>query len=316
MMVVERKQGRILHCRFKDFPFLFERGEALVLNNAKVIPARVWGQREGKEIEFLLLGEKDKGIWEVLCRPAKKAGVGSSISFPGGQAGRVVGVGIEGKRLISFLRADVRVWLEEEGFPPLPPYIRRSKRDSASRSHDLERYQTVFARKEGAVAAPTAGLHFTPRILREIRKRGIEKHFVSLQVGLATFQPVRAERVEDHAMLEETYSISPAAARSINKTKQQTRSVAAVGTTVVRTLESAWAAGEIRSGTRATSLFIYPGYEFRVVDKLLTNFHLPRSTLLMMVSAFAGTGLIRSAYRQAVREKYRFYSYGDCMLIV
>ncbi len=316
MMVVQRKEGRILHSRFKDFPFFFERGDVLVLNNTRVLPARVWGQCEGKEIEFLLLGEKDRGTWEVLCRPAKRVGVGSEISFSGDQVGRVIGQGTEGKRLISFLKPGVRKWLEKAGFPPLPPYIKRTRQDRAWRSRDLERYQTVFARKEGAIAAPTAGLHFTPRILGEIRKKGIENHFVSLRVGLATFQPVRVERVEDHAMLEETYSIGRTAAESINEAKRQMRPVTAVGTTVVRTLESAWAQGEIRSGTRATSLFIYPGYEFRVVDRLLTNFHLPRSTLLMMVAAFAGTGLIKKAYEEAVREKYRFYSYGDCMLIV
>ncbi len=316
MMVVRRGEGRILHSRFKDFPSFFERGDVLILNNARVLPARVWGQCEGKEIEFLLLGEKDRGTWEVICRPAKRVGVGTEISFPGDQVGRVIGQGTEGRRIIAFLKPGVQMWLKKAGFPPLPPYIKRTRQDTAWRSRDLGRYQTVYAQREGAIAAPTAGLHFTPRILGEIRKKGIEHHFVCLWVGLATFQPVRVDRVEDIAMLEETYSIDRTAAESINGAKRQMRPVTAVGTTVVRTLESAWARDGIRSGTGETSLFIYPGHEFRVVDRLLTNFHLPRSTLLMMVAAFAGTDLIKKAYEEAVREKYRFYSYGDCMLIV
>ena len=316
MMVVFRREGKILHARFKEFPAHVSLGDVLILNNTRVIPAKVWGQKDGQDIEFLLLKEKKKGIWEALCRPAKRAKVGDIITFPAGQRGKIIEIGTEGKRTLSFTKPDVIAWLNKAGFPPLPPYIKRPKQTPDLRDMDLERYQTVFAKKCGAIAAPTAGLHFTPSVLSEIHKKGAETLSITLQVGLATFQPVRIERVEDHKMLEETYSISRTVAESINRAKQESRPVMAVGTTVVRTLESAWAERGVKAGKGATSLFIYPGREFKVVERLLTNFHLPKSTLLMMVAAFAGTDLIREAYQEAVREKYRFYSYGDCMLIL
>ncbi len=218
--------------------------------------------------------------------------------------------------MLRFASADVLARLKEVGYAPLPPYIKRRKEDGERRKEDLERYQTVFARRDGAVAAPTAGLHFTPDTLAALRAREVEVMTVTLEVGPATFQPVRVETVENHRMLEERYTITPEAARCLTAAKKRGVPVTAVGTTVVRTLESAWKDGEVRPGTRATDLFIYPGYGFQVVDRLLTNFHLPRSTLLMLVCAFGGTDLIRRAYREAVRERYRFYSYGDCMLIL
>lgn len=316
MMVVDRKKGKILHYRFKDLPEFLGKEDVLVLNNTKVIPAKAWGKKGGREIEFLFLKERKPGLWEVLCRPAKKVTVGDTIIFERGFEGEVVEMNAEGNRVISFSGKDVLRRLKDVGFAPLPPYIKRKKRKNKLRRLDIERYQTVYARKEGAIAAPTAGLHFTPSILEEIKKRGIISCEISLKVGLATFQPVRAERIEEHRMLEESYMISRKAAQAIMGAKKDGRPVVAVGTTVVRALESAYNEGNIMTGTRSTRLFIFPGFEFKVVDRLLTNFHLPKSTLLMLVSAFAGLDLIKKAYEEAVRQKYRFYSYGDCMLIV
>lgn len=316
MMVVERATGQISHGRFKEFPGHLGPGDLLVLNDVKVIPARVWGRSGGAKIEFLFLKEIGPGSWEVLCRPARRLRLGDAVGIGRGLRARVEEVGEEGRRVLGFARADVRAALGRIGYAPLPPYIKRPKEDRASRPADLERYQTVFAGREAAVAAPTAGLHFTEMILNEIASKGVDIRRVTLEVGLATFQPVRVETVVEHKMLEERYSIPPAAARAVNTARAEGRPVTAVGTTVVRTLESAWEGSRVRSGRRATSLFIHPGFEFRVTGRLLTNFHLPKSTLLMLAAAFAGKDLILEAYREAVREGYRFYSYGDCMLIL
>jgi S-adenosylmethionine:tRNA ribosyltransferase-isomerase len=291
-------------------------GDLLVLNDTKVIPARVWGKSGGAKVEFLFINELEPGCWEVMCRPARRIRLGDSICFAPGFEARVEEVGEEGKRVLRFDNADVRAELEKVGYAPLPPYIKRAREDRSSRPEDLDRYQTVFARKEGAVAAPTAGLHFTNKTLLDLITKGVVIRRVTLDVGLATFQPVRAEIIAEHVMLEEWYSVSPAAAQSIMTAKAEKRPVTAVGTTVVRTLESAWQDGKVCHGRRATSLFIHPGFEFHAVDRLLTNFHLPKSTLLMLVAAFAGHDLIITAYREAVREHYRFFSYGDCMLII
>lgn len=329
MMVVERKTGRVAHARFKEFPGSLRPGDVLVLNDTKVIPARAWGRAGDKDAEFLFVKERVPGEWEVLCRPAKRVRRGERVVFGPEFEGTVAGEGTGGLRVLLFEVLDVLAELKKVGFAPLPPYIKRRKDQAGLRPRDLERYQTVFARQEGAIAAPTAGLHFTEAILDEMAGRGVEVQRVTLDVGIATFQPVRVDRVEDHRMLEETYEIKPAAARAIDAAKSQGRPVTAVGTTVVRTLESAWrrdgggeeniertASGCLTPGRDATSLFIYPGYEYQVVDRLLTNFHLPRSTLLMLVSAFAGRDLVMRAYREAVKERYRFFSYGDCMLIL
>jgi S-adenosylmethionine:tRNA ribosyltransferase-isomerase len=317
MMVVLRKEERIVHSRFNEFPCYLQKGDVLVLNNTKVIPAKVWGKKDGTEVEFLFIKEREKSIWEVLCRPAKKIKSGDRIRFAPDLEATVIEGGEEGRRILEFSDADILGHLQEIGFAPLPPYIKRKKANTDLRPNDLERYQTVFAEKEAAIAAPTAGLHFTPQILDLIRDKGVQIEQVSLHVGLATFQPMRVERIEEHKMLEETYTIGEHAAEAINRAKMESRPVVAVGTTVVRTLESAYRAnGGIRPGTNNTSLFIYPGFEFQVVDKLLTNFHLPKSTLLMLAAAFAGHDLIMRAYKEAVREKYRFFSYGDCMLIL
>jgi S-adenosylmethionine:tRNA ribosyltransferase-isomerase len=316
LMVVERKTGKIDHGRFKDFAEHVHAHDLLVLNDTKVIPARVWGKSGEANVEFLFIKELEPGLWDVLCRPARRIRQGDSLYFAPGFEASVEGTGEEGKRLLRFRGSDVRAELGRFGCAPLPPYIKRARGDRSSRLEDLVRYQTVFARKEGAVAAPTAGLHFTKETLARLKSKGVKIRRVTLDVGLATFQPVRAEIVLEHKMLEEWYSITPAAAHDINASKAEGRPITAVGTTVVRTLESAWKDGQVRSGRRASSLFIYPGFEFHAVDRLLTNFHLPKSTLLMLVSAFAGYDLIMEAYRQAVRERYRFFSYGDCMLIL
>jgi S-adenosylmethionine:tRNA ribosyltransferase-isomerase len=241
---------------------------------------------------------------------------GDRISFAPGLEAEVVGTAERGSRVLRFRSAGVRAKLRKIGFAPLPPYINRRASDSSLRDFDRARYQTVFARREGSIAAPTAGLHFTPRILNAVKKKGVLVNKITLEVGLATFEPVRVARIQDHPMREERFTVGPKAARAVTQAKADGRPVVAVGTTVVRTLESAWNDGLIRAGTGLTALFIHPGFRFQVVDRLLTNFHLPRSTLLMLVSAFAGVGLIRRAYAEAISQKYRFYSYGDCMLII
>lgn len=316
MMVLHRETKEIIHSRFVEFPSYLPKDNVLVLNTTKVIPARVYGQKEEQEIEFLFLKEREKGLWEVLCRPAKRVQLGDFIFFAKGFEGKIADVGVEGRRTIQFAPDDILPKLKKFGFAPLPPYIKRKSENPELRAMDLERYQTVFAQKEGAIAAPTAGLHFTPDILKKITAKGVRIVEITLDVGLATFQPVREKKVEDHQMLEENYTISPSASQVMNEAKKESRPVCAVGTTSVRALESAFQGGKIHAGAGSTQLFIYPGYQFKVVDGLLTNFHLPRSTLLMMVSAFASLDFIKKAYKEAVRQKYRFYSYGDCMLII
>jgi S-adenosylmethionine:tRNA ribosyltransferase-isomerase len=315
MMVLDRKKGEIIHSRFKEFPNYLRQGDVLVLNIAKVIPARIWGNNKDREIEFLFLKEREKGVWEVLCRPASKVRMNDTISFLPGFEARVKGIELEGKRVIQFSSTNVLSWLKKVGYAPLPPYIKRSKKNIELKAQDLERYQTVFAQKEGSIAAPTAGLHFTPQILERIKARGVRIVEILLDVGQATFQPVRVKRIDNHHMLEETYFISPKAAREIYDSKKESRPVVAVGTTSVRALENAARGARIQAGCGSTNLFISPGYEFKVADRLLTNFHLPQSTLLMLVAAFAGLDFIKKAYQEAVKQKYRFYSYGDCMLI-
>jgi len=317
MMICRRDTGEILHSRFTEIARHLDAGDVLVLNTSRVLPARAWGKKpDGTEIEFLFLNKEGDSTWQVLCRPAKKAKPGDTIIFGKCFQGRVVRSGKEGKRWIRFDTGDVLVRLKKIGYAPLPPYIKRQKDDPALRRMDLERYQTVYAKEEGSIAAPTAGLHFSPEILDRIQAKGVQVGELSLDVGLATFQPVRTEIVEAHRMLEERFSIPQETARLVDEAKKEGRSVAAVGTTTVRALESAYTEAGIRPGPSSTRLFIFPGYRFKVVDKLLTNFHLPRSTLLMLVSAFAGTEFIRKAYTEAVHRKYRFYSYGDCMLIL
>ncbi len=316
MMVLYRNTGRIIHSLFSDLPSYLNKGDVLVINQAKVIPARVWGKKGEKEIDFLLLGEVERGTWKVLCRPSRKVKIDNIILFPSGLKGKVIKAEESGKRVIRFSTQDVLKELRKIGYAPLPPYIKRTKKDQRLKKLDLERYQTVYAKKGQAIAAPTAGLHFTPEILKKIEQKGVTLCPISLDVGLATFQPVRVERVENHRMLEETYSISQSASAAISRAMKKSHPVVAVGTTSVRALESTFQEGMLRPGKASTQLFIYPGYEFKVVDRLLTNFHLPRSTLLMLVAGFAGLDLIKQAYQEAIRKRYRFYSYGDCMFII
>ncbi len=319
-MVLDRRDGTIRHELFEGFPGRLASGDLVVFNDTRVLPARIWGSKGGRRIEFLFVRELDDGLWEVLCRPAKKLGKGERVRLDSGLEAVVEEAVPGGRRHLRFEVPDVRAGLRRAGFAPLPPYIKRPPADLARRDHDLERYQTVFARRDGAIAAPTAGLHFTAGTLGRLEAGGVRTAFITLDVGLATFEPVRAEFLADHRMLEEDYFIPEEAATEIGSAKAEGRPLTAVGTTVVRALETAALAGPsgfgIRPGKGTSRLFIRPGHAFRAVDRLLTNFHLPKSTLLVLVASFAGRDLILEAYREAVRERYRFFSYGDCMLIL
>ncbi len=296
MMVVEREGARITHLRFRDFAKLIRPQELVVLNNTKVIPARV--RFPDRNAELLLLQQVDLLTWRCLVRPGKSFPLGRTFSIHG-HAGRVVEIGDEGDRLIRFDRS---VDFDETGELPLPPYITR-----LPEAIDRERYQTVFASQKGAIAAPTAGLHFTSELLDRIRHE-----FLTLHVGVGTFKPVKAAQITEHHLHQEEFEVTTDAAARI----QTAGKVLAVGTTTVRTLETLMQRfDKIQSGKGVTDIFIYPPFRFRRVDSLLTNFHLPKSTLLMLVAAFAGRELILEAYREAVKERYRFFSYGDCMLI-
>jgi S-adenosylmethionine:tRNA ribosyltransferase-isomerase len=334
MLLLDRHSGLCEDRQFAVLPDLMTGNELLVLNNARVLPARLFGRRAGVRaqrpsrrtarehlsgtVEVFLTRQVAEDIWEALVRPGRKMAVGERVIFGAGELeAEIVSRGELGLRTIRFQSTNkltVSANIEKLGHVPLPPYIDRSDEES-----DRERYQTVYARQPGAVAAPTAGLHFTPDILRRIRERGCETCEVTLNVGLGTFQPVHTEILEEHKIHSESYEIGEDAAEKIRQAKRDRRPVLAVGTTVVRALEDAAAragtAGELRAGRAQAQLFIVPGYAFRVVDWLLTNFHLPKSTLLALVAAFAGKGNILAAYQHAVEVRYRFYSYGDCMLI-
>jgi S-adenosylmethionine:tRNA ribosyltransferase-isomerase len=336
MLHLDRQTGQLRDLTFRDFPDLLRSNDLLVLNNTRVFPARLLGRRSGTRaqvlspnnpatrdflhgrVEVLLTRQlsQNPNEWECLVRPGRKIGVGERLYF-GDQdqmQAEVLGRGSFGERSIRFAPVENFFELVEHlGHVPLPPYI-----DREDQPKDHERYQTIYARERGSVAAPTAGLHFTPEIMARLRDRGIEIAELTLHVGLGTFQPVRVERVEDHRLHKETYSISPQTAEAINRALDQNRRIVAVGTTTVRTLEYAMAQspnGRIAPARGEADLFIYPGYEFRIVGASLTNFHLPQSTLLMLVCAFAGRDSVLHAYRHAVRQGYRFYSYGDCMFI-
>ena len=339
----DRAASRLLHLsaasslvdrQFRELPDILRPNDLVVLNNTRVFPARLYGRRAGLrsqplsphnpasrdflsgQVEVLLTRQlqRDPNDWECLVRPGRKIGVGEHLFLGSGHdelRAEVIARGEFGERHIRFAPADdffARV--ERIGHIPLPPYIARA--DSPA---DRDRYQTVYARDRGSVAAPTAGLHFTPEILSRLHDRGIETTEVTLHVGLGTFQPVRVERVEEHTLHSETYSISEEAAVKIHQARRESRRIVAVGTTTVRTLEYAAQAGEVQAGSGEANLFIYPGYKFRLVQALLTNFHLPQSTLLMLVCALGGKENVLNAYRHAVAERYRFYSYGDCMFV-
>lgn len=314
LMVVGREDGDITHKHFYDVADYLNKGDCLVINDTKVIPARLMGVKEdtGASIEVLLLKRKEEKVWETLVKPGKKARVGARIRFGDGLlTGEVVDIVEEGNRLIRFEYKGI--WeeiLDQLGQMPLPPYITHQLKDK-------NRYQTVYAKKEGSAAAPTAGLHFTEELLDEVRKKGVEIAHVTLHVGLGTFRPVKADNILDHHMHSEFYVVEEEEAAKINAARAQGKRIIAVGTTSTRTLESvAGDDGMIRAGSGWTDIFIYPGYRFKAVDSLITNFHLPESTLLMLVSAFSTRENMLHAYETAVKEGYRFFSFGDAMLIL
>ncbi len=323
LLVLDRRTGGVVHRRFRDLPDLLRAGDLVVLNDTRVIPAAFTARRAtGSRIEGCFLRLLAGGVWEVLLAGRGRIREGERLALLGAD-GRDAGA------LELVRRAEPGVWHVREtsggdplrvlagvGRPPLPPYIRRTGPDDPRASADREAYQTIYARHDGAVAAPTAGLHFTERVLDDLQRKGVERVSVTLHVGLGTFQPIRTESLTDHRMHEEWFAVPGEAAERITRARAEGRRVIAVGTTVVRALESAAAEGGVRAAHERTSVFIYPPYAFRAVDGMVTNFHLPRTTLLAMVCALAGREHVLAAYEEAKREGYRFYSYGDAMLIL
>ncbi|MCM1217415.1 MAG: tRNA preQ1(34) S-adenosylmethionine ribosyltransferase-isomerase QueA [Lachnospiraceae bacterium] len=313
LLVLDKESGCVSHHVFCEITDFLEPGDCLVLNNTKVIPARLLGEREGTgaHVEVLLLKRRENDIWETLVKPGKKCRPGTRLVFGGGLLkGEVLETVEEGNRLIRFAYEGIfEEVLDRLGEMPLPPYI-------THKLQDKNRYQTVYAKYEGSAAAPTAGLHFTEELLQRIRSKGVRIAYVTLHVGLGTFRPVKEENILEHHMHSEFYQVSAEAADTINETKQNGGRVVCVGTTSCRTVESASdESGHVNAGSGDTQIFIYPGYRFKALDALITNFHLPESTLIMLVSALAGRENVLNAYREAVRERYRFFSFGDAMLI-
>lgn len=313
LLMLNKTTGQVGHEIFKNIIEYLQEGDCLVLNNTRVIPARLLGEKEdtGAHVEVLLLKRREGDVWETLVKPGKKCRPGSRLSFGGGLLkAEVLDVVEEGNRLIHFEYEGIfEEVLDKLGEMPLPPYI-------THKLQDKNRYQTVYAKYDGSAAAPTAGLHFTPQLLADIEAKGVKIAYVTLHVGLGTFRPVKEENILDHHMHSEYYQVSEEAAEIINRTKRNGGRVICVGTTSCRTVESASTAdGVIHAGCDNTEIFIYPGYQFKVLDCLITNFHLPESTLVMLVSALAGRENVLAAYEEAIREKYRFFSFGDAMFI-
>lgn len=313
LMVVDKKTGEIEHRRFHDILEYLKEGDTLVLNNTRVLPARLIGAKEetGGKIEFLLLKRIERDKWECLAKPGRRAKVGTVFTFGEGKLKAIVReIGEEGNRIIEFMYDGIfEQVLDELGQMPLPPYIHE-------KLEDKERYQTVYSKEKGSAAAPTAGLHFTEELLKEIKAKGVNIAYLTLHVGLGTFRPVKVDDVNNHIMHSEYYHLDKENADLINKTKESGNRVIAVGTTSTRTLETIGDEnGRVREQSGWTDIFIYPGYKFNIVDNLITNFHLPESTLIMLVSALAGQDNIMNAYNEAVKEKYRFFSFGDSMFI-
>lgn len=314
LMVLDRKTGSVSHDHFYNLCDHLKKGDTLILNDSRVLPARIYGERpeNGSFIEFLLLEQREQNVWEILCRPGKKAKIGSKFVFGGGMlTAEILDVLEDGNRIAKFYcEGSLFAVLDEIGQMPLPPYITK-------KLEDKERYQTVYSRETGSAAAPTAGLHFTLEQLDDLKSRGINIGYVTLHVGLGTFRPVKEENVTDHKMHSEFYVLPPETAELINRTKKSGGRVISVGTTSCRTLESVYKkCGKITADEGSTDIFIYPGYKFGAIDGLITNFHLPESTLIMLVSAFAGYENTMNAYKTAVEEKYRFFSFGDAMMII
>jgi len=313
LMVLDKETGKIEHKHFYDIIDFLNNGDCLVLNNTRVLPARLIGEKQetGAKIEFLLLKRVELDTWEALVKPGKKAKIGSRFTFGNGLLHtEVIGIGDEGSRIIKFEYKGVfEEILDELGQMPLPPYI-------TEKLEDKERYQTVYSKNQGSAAAPTAGLHFTNELLSKIESKGVKIAYITLHVGLGTFRPVKVDKIEEHKMHSEFYIIDDETANIINDTKKQGNKVITVGTTSTRTLESvANKDGIIKPSSGWTDIFIYPGYDFKIVDNLITNFHLPESTLIMLVSTLAGQEKTLNAYKTAVEERYRFFSFGDAMFI-
>lgn len=310
LLVVDKHTGEIQHKHFYDLVDYLRPGDVLVFNDTRVIPARLHGTKDtGAHVEVFLLTRRDATDWEVLVRPGKKLQVGAKINFSDELSCEIIEHTDFGGRVVRFKYEGIfEEILDRLGETPLPPYI-------TAPLEDKERYQTVYNRERGSAAAPTAGLHFTKELLAKIKELGCEEVFVTLHVGLGTFRPVSEANIEDHKMHKEFYTVSQEAADAINKAKAEGRRIIAVGTTAVRTLESAGADGTLRAGGNWTNIFIYPGYKFRFVDELVTNFHLPQSTLLMLVSTLATRDIMLATYKKAVEERYRFFSFGDAMFI-
>lgn len=319
MMVLNKEKKEILHKHFYDIVDLLDENHVLILNNTRVIPARLYGYKDtGAKIEVFLLKERDNKEWEVLIKPSKRVRVGTVIKISDELYCEVkMPLPDDGKWLVQMIyEGNIFEILHKVGNIPLPPYIERKMSNEELKKLDFERYQTVYAKEEGSVAAPTAGLHFTPEILKKLEEKGVKIGYVTLNVGIGTFRPVKCDNILDHRMDSEAFEITQETADLINQAKAEGRKLVAVGTTTVRTLETAYKLfGEIKACKSASELFIYPPYEFKVVDKLITNFHLPKSTLLMLVSALATKDFIFEAYEEAIKNRYRFYSYGDCMFI-
>lgn len=314
LMKIDRKTGDIVHSRFYNLCDYLKKGDLMVLNDSRVLPARLYGEKKntGSFIEFLLLEQKGDKLWEIICRPGKKAKVGTEFSFGNGiLTAKVIEVKDDGNRIVKFsCEGNFYAVLDEIGQMPLPPYI-------TEKLEDKERYQTVYSKELGSAAAPTAGLHFTKEMLDEIKEMGVDIAYVTLHVGLGTFRPVKEDDILNHKMHSEHYHLSEETAEKINRTKASGGRVIAVGTTSCRTLESMELEnGLVKSGDGYTDIFIYPGYKFKLLDGLITNFHLPESTLIMLVSAFLGYENTMNAYKIAVEEKYRFFSFGDAMCIL
>nr|WP_320145796.1 tRNA preQ1(34) S-adenosylmethionine ribosyltransferase-isomerase QueA [uncultured Anaeromusa sp.] len=312
LMVLPRQQGACLHRHFFELPSLLRKGDLLVFNDTRVIPARLHGHKKdtGAKVEVFLLKRLELDRWETLVRPGRKLRPGTEVVFSEELSAVIEDTTEFGGRIVRFRCQGVfEEILQRLGEVPLPPYIHEQLSDP-------ERYQTVYARENGSAAAPTAGLHFTPELLTQLREQGIQTAYVTLHVGLGTFRPVAVESIQDHVMHSEQYAISAETAALINETRRQGGRVIAVGTTAVRTLETAGQSGQMQPCSGFTNIFIYPGYEYKIIDGLITNFHLPKSTLLMLVSALVGRERVLAAYKEAVEQRYRFFSFGDAMFIL